>query len=178
MKNIIEGCKRNRPSDQEQLYKHFYNYGLTICSRYAYTREEAKEIMNDAFVKIFRNIKRYEYRGAFKSWIYPVFVNCSIDYYRKYYAKKGDKQLDIEAAAEVSVETDVFARLDYQALLKLIRKLPPAYGMVFNLAVVEGYKHNEIAKLLNISEGTSKSNLSRAKSKMKSMILAQNLVTE
>jgi RNA polymerase sigma-70 factor (ECF subfamily) len=176
--NIIEGCKKSKPADQEQLYKLFYNYGLTICSRYAYSRDEAKEMFNDAFVKIFRNIDRYQFKGAFKSWIHPIFVNSAIDYYRKYYARKGEVPLSLDAAAEASVKMDVISNLDYKTLLALIRQLPPVYGMVFNLAVVEGYKHSEIAEMLNISEGTSKSNLSRAKSKMKAMILTQNLVTE
>lgn len=178
LKNIIEGCQESDPVQQEQLYKLFYNFGLTICTRYAYTQEEAREILNDAFVKIFRNIHRYQFRGAFRSWIYPIFVNCAVDYYRKFYERKGPQPIGLDFVETTSVPPDIFQSLDYRALLQLIRLLPPAYGVVFNLAVVEGYKHAEIAEMLNISEGTSKSNLSRAKNKMKAMILAQNLVAD
>lgn len=178
LKNIIRGCQKNNPADQEQLYKLFYNYGLTICSRYAYSQEEAREILNDAFVKIFRHMDRYEFKGKFKSWMYPIFVNCAVDYYRKFYERKGPPPIGLESIQMASIPPDIFSSLDYRALLSLIRELPPAYSIVFNLAVVEGYKHSEIAKMLNISEGTSKSNLSRAKNKMKTMIMAQNLVTD
>lgn len=178
LQNIITGCQQNNPADQEQLYKLFYNYGLTICSRYAYTQEEAREMLNDAFVKIFRGINKYEFKGSFKSWIYPVFVRCCVDYYRKFYERKAPPPVGLESAETASVSPDIFSNMDYQGLLQLIRNLPPVYSVVFNLAVVEGYKHSEIAKMLNISEGTSKSNLSRAKQKMKAMILAQNLVTD
>ena len=178
LKNIIDGCRENKPADQEQLYKLFYNYGLTICSRYAYSREEAREILNDAFIKIFRNMKRYEFKGPFKTWIYPIFVNSAVDYYRKFYERKGPPPVGLDSAVSASVPPVILGSLDYKALLHLIRQLPPVYRMVFNLSVVEGYKHAEIAKMLRISEGTSKSNLSRAKDKMKAMILAQNLVTD
>lgn len=178
LENIIKGCKKNNPADQERLYKLFYNYGLTICSRYAYNREEAGEIFNDAFVKIFRNIEKFEFKGPFKNWIQPIFVHCAIDHYRKFYERKGPPPVALDTAGNVGVPTEIISKMDYHSLLEMIRSLPPVYGVVFNLAMVEGYKHSEIAEMLNISEGTSKSNLSRAKSKMKALITAQNLVTE
>ncbi len=171
--HILEGCKQDIRSSQKQLYKEYYGYGLTICLHYAKTSEEAKEILNDGFVKVFQHISRFDYtqKQPFKAWLRRILINAAIDHYRQ--QKKHYYQADIE---EIPQEVDmhdsgIISQLSYDEIMRLVQQLTPAYRMVFNLHVVEGYKHTEIALKLGISVGASKSNLAKAKNKMKSMVL-------
>lgn len=170
--HILEGCKQDIRSNQKQLYKEYYNYGLTICLHYAKTTEEAKEILNDGFVKVFTHIKRFDYnpKQPFKSWLRRILINAAIDHYRQ--QKKHYYHADIE---DIPQELDlhdagIVSRLSYDEIMILVQKLTPAYRTVFNLHVVEGYKHTEIAQKLGISVGASKSNLAKAKKKLRGMV--------
>ena len=170
--HILEGCKQNLRSSQKQLYQAYYNYGLTICLHYARTSEEAKEILNDGFIKVFQHIERFDHhqKQPFKTWLRRILINAAIDHFRR--QKKHYYQADIE---EVPVEQDiqdsnVVAKLSYDEIMELVQQLTPAYRLVFNLYVVEGYKHHEIAQKLGISVGASKSNLAKARKKLKSMV--------
>lgn len=165
---LIKACKKNDPKSQKALYRHFYNYGMTICSRYARDREEAKEIMNDGFVKIFTKLDQYSLAQSFKAWVSRIFVNTAIDHYRKYQSKP--KTVDLIHAQHVEADNLILSHLSAGELLQLVQKLSPAYRVVFNLYVVEGFKHHEIAERLGISSGTSKSNLAKARLKLKTMI--------
>ncbi|MEL6863569.1 MAG: RNA polymerase sigma factor [Bacteroidota bacterium] len=165
---IIRACKRGDRASQKQLYKHFYSYGMTICCRYARNREEAREVLNDAFVKAFLKINQYTEGRSFKAWMNRIFVHTAIDHYRKY--KEAAPFVDIIHAQHVEVKATALEQLTAEDILKLVQKLPPSYKMVFNLHVVEGYSHPEIAEKLGISVGTSKSNLAKARLKLKTML--------
>jgi RNA polymerase sigma factor (sigma-70 family) len=167
---LIQGCLKGRSKDQEGLYKHFYGYAMGIALRYAKSKDEASEILNDAFLKIFHKLNTYDSNKLFKAWLRRILVNTAIDYYRREH--KHDNQLPIEKAGREEYDTDVIDQLSTEDLFKLIRELPDNYRMVFNLYEIEGYSHDEISALLNIPSGTSKSNLSRAKQKLRIMVTA------
>jgi RNA polymerase sigma-70 factor (ECF subfamily) len=170
--HMLEGCKQDIRSSQKLLYKEYYSYGLTICLHYAQTAEEAKEILNDGFIKVFLHIKRFDYdpKQPFKAWLRRILINAAIDHFRQ--QKKHYYHSDIEdIPQEVDLhDAGIISQLSYDEIMILVQKLSPAYRMVFNLHVVEGYKHPEIAKKLGISVGASKSNLAKAKKKLKVMV--------
>ncbi|NJN33600.1 MAG: RNA polymerase sigma factor [Saprospiraceae bacterium] len=166
----IEGCRRGERTCQHRVYTHFYGYALSVCSRYASNIEEAKEVLNDAFFKIFTKIDRYNPEFSFKGWLHRIVVNTAIDRYR---SRQNQPNIEeISYAHSVEAETDVVENLTREEIFAMVQRLTPAYRTVFNLYVVEGYSHAEIADLLQITEGASKSNLSKARSKLKSMLLA------
>jgi RNA polymerase sigma factor (sigma-70 family) len=144
---------------------------MGICLRYSRTREEALEIVNDGFMKIFKNLDKYSPGLSFKGWLRKVMINSAIDYYRK--NEKHYHSLDISHGKyEASSET-ILDKLSEQDIIAAVQRLPPSYRMVFNLYVIEGYKHEEIANQLNISEGTSKSNLAMARTKLQKILIAE-----
>jgi RNA polymerase sigma factor (sigma-70 family) len=165
---LIEGCRNGERHSQNKLYLHFYNYAMTVCYRYASTIEEAKEILNDAFFKIFTKMDRYNPDYAFKGWLHRVVVNTAIDKYRS--RQNTPITEEISYAQGVEIETEVVENLTREEIFKMVQHLPPSYRTVFNLYVVEGYTHAEIADTLGISEGASKSNLAKARMKLKKML--------
>lgn len=142
---------------------------MGVCLRYSKSREEAVEIVNDGFIKIFNNLKKYQYGKSFKSWLRRVMINASIDHYRK--NEKHYHSLDISHAQFQITSENAFDKLSAKEIIEKVQKLPPSYRMVFNLYVIEGYKHEEIAAKLSISTGTSKSNLSIARNKLQKMLM-------
>lgn len=143
---------------------------MAVCTRYAYTSFEAEDIFQEAFVKVFKNLGSYQGKGSFEGWVRYIFINTAINHYNK--NKKHYYQADAEDQQEVSSqEADAMSRLTHQEMLDLVQKLPDGYRMVFNLYVIEGYNHREIAEMLGINEGTSKSQLSKAKALLKKSIL-------
>ncbi|HEY9256745.1 RNA polymerase sigma factor [Chitinophaga sp.] len=166
--DLITGCCKKERSSQEALYRNFFGYGLSICLRYAQNREEAVEIMNDGFLKIFQHIQSFDTSRSFKTWLAKIMVNTSIDFLRS--KKKLVFVDDINQVPEPRIDEKIVDKLSYEELLKLVQVLPPAYRTVFNLYVMEGYQHQEIAAMLRISEGTSKSNLFKAKKILKEKI--------
>ncbi|TAE01695.1 MAG: RNA polymerase sigma factor [Bacteroidetes bacterium] len=155
---------------QELFYKQFYGYGMAICLRYLPNKEEAKEVLNDSFLKIFAQIQQLQEQDQFKSWIRRIIVNTALDRLRK--NKKFQMNTDIEDAQLEIVDSNVLNKLSAEEIMGMLQKLPDNYRTVFNLYEIEGFNHEEIAKMLGIPVGTSKSNLSRAKAKLKAMILA------
>ena len=136
--------------------------------RYADKKEEANEMLNDGFYKIFTKIDQYDSDLPFRPWFKVVMANAAIDYHRR---KKVFKSDDFEnTKAELIDDFNIEEQLVYEDLMKVIQQLPPAYRTIFNMYVVEGYKHHEIADKLDISVGTSKSNLSKAKNKLRALI--------
>ena len=172
LSEIIKKCRRNDRASQRLLYQHFYNYGMTICLRYAAHREEAKEILNDAFVKVFTNFDKYSSNLSFKAWLNKILVNTCIDHFRKH--QNTPHIVDLVHAQDQEVAANAVQNLTVQEVFALVNQLSPVYRMVFNLHVVEGYKHPEIAEMLGISVGASKSNLAKARKRLMSMIQQQN----
>lgn len=147
----------------------FYAYGMSITLRYADSRGEAAEILNDAFMKVYNNISSYDINRPFKPWLRRIIVNTAINHYHKY--KKEHQPVDIDIAEnEVSREQRILSGISYDEIVDMVQQLSPAYRTVFNLYVIEGFKHREIAEMLDISVGTSKSNLSKAKKNLQSIV--------
>ncbi len=168
---LLKKCLKGERRSQKELYKHFYNYGMTVCMHYTANVEEAGEVLNDGFFKVFKNLDRYNFNQPFKAWFRRILINSSIDYYRKYKTKS--QKLEV---VHLQYESSNYlgnlgeAQLSLDDVMNVIQKLTPAYKMVFNLYVVEGYKHHEIAERLNISVGASKSNLAKAKMKLRELL--------
>lgn len=158
---LLKGCKKGKRKYQEMLYKQFYAYVMSICLRYSYSREEAGEILNDSFMKIFENIKNYNADYSFKSWIRRIIINTAIDYLRK--ERKHKLCIEIDDTNQDFCDENVIDDLNVEEILKLLNELPDMYRTTFNLFEMEGYSHKEIAEILDISESTSRSNLTRAK---------------
>ena len=147
---------------------------MGVCLRYSRTREEAIEIVNDGFVKIFSKLDKYSKGLSFKGWLRKIMIHSAIDYFRR--NEKHYHSLDISYAHyqdDPSTE-NILDQLSVEEIMKAIQCLPPSYRMVFNLYAVEGFKHEEIANQLNISVGTSKSNLSIARDKLKRILVKEN----
>jgi RNA polymerase sigma-70 factor (ECF subfamily) len=162
---------------QKRFYNHFYGYAISICLRYLHQREDAVEAMNDGFLKIFKELKSFVPRGGFiedslKAWIRRIFINTSIDHLRRM-QKHSSESFDDTTGEDVSVEETATDSIGYKELIGMIGLLSPAYRMVFNLYVIDNYSHEEVAEILGISIGTSKSNLSKAKMNLRKMILSE-----
>jgi len=169
---VVEGCKNGSISAQEQMYKHFYAYAMSVCIPYAQSKFEAEEIVNDGFMKVFNKINSFDQKFPVKVWVRRIMINTAIDNYRS--NKRHYNTMDIGEAYDVTNnDINVLEQMAVEDIMKLIQELSPVYRMVFSLATIEGYKHHEIAKMLKISEGTSKSNLFKAKAKLKGMILSK-----
>jgi RNA polymerase sigma factor (sigma-70 family) len=159
---IIEGCKAGKRELQKALYTRFSGKMYAVCLRYSKSREEAEDILQDGFVKVFHSINQYLGTGSFEGWVRRIMVNTALEAIRK---KKLDfSSLDTEFAPEFSDDgTDAADKMAVNDLLNLIQELPSGYKAVFNMYAIEGYQHKEIAALLGISEGTSKSQFARAR---------------
>ena len=166
---LIGGCIRKDRGSQKMLYKAFYGFSMGICLRYANNREEAAEVMNQGFFKVFTRIDTYDITRPFKAWLGKIVTNVSIDYYRA--NLKMAYAEDLDKAENITDGELPDRKLNYEDLLAMIQRLPNAYRTVFNLYAIEGYTHEEIGEMLDISSGTSKSNLHKARQKLKQMIL-------
>ena len=171
---LIEGCRRQQSDSQLKLYKQFFSYAMGISLRYCNGREEALEVTNDGFLKVFAKIDQYKVDQPFLPWLRKIIINASIDYHRKYHKFESPLPLlDITLSHE-SVGNEALDHLAFDDLIRIMQELPPVYRLVFNLYVVDGLTHQEIAEKLNISVGSSKSNLSKAREKIK-FFLAESL---
>jgi RNA polymerase sigma factor (sigma-70 family) len=164
----LQSCRKVDRKSQDRLYELFYGFAMGICLRYARSREEAIEIVNDGFYKILTNLDKYSPGLSFKGWLRTIMVNASIDHYRR--NERHYHQVDISYVKNERLLPDVLSNMAEEVIIQAIQELPPSYRQVFNLYVIEGYKHSEIAQKLNISEGTSKSNLNMARIKLKKFL--------
>ncbi len=165
LQGLIKACRQGERKSQDKLYKLFYGFAMGICLRYARSREEAVEIVNDGFFKVLTNLDKYSPGLSFKGWVRTIMVNASIDHFRR--NEKHYHQVDISYVKSEVFLPEVLDKLSAEVIIEAVQELPPSYRMVFNLYAIEGYKHAEIAQKLNISEGTSKSNLNIARIKLK-----------
>ena len=166
LKELINKCKEKDASAQSQLYKQYASKLFSLCLKYSKNYVEAEDNLQDAFVTIFNKIEQYKYKGSFEGWIKRISINTTLQRYRQ---TAVFNIVDEEAIEDVEVEIDNNEiELDY--LLEIIQELPDRYRLVFNLYVLDGYSHSDIADLLKISIGTSKSNLARARLILKEKI--------
>lgn len=169
--SIIKKCLKKDRKYQFKLYEKYYGKMMGVCMRYARDRDEAGDMVQQGFIKLFNNLHRYKSSGSFEGWIRRIFVNTAIDHIRrnkkKLFLMDEDKHLDF---LNKDVDLDPLQKnkeLDPTLVMKAVNQLSPAYRTVFNLYVIEDYSHKEIAEMLMISEGTSKSNLSKAKQNLR-----------
>lgn len=161
LKSIIKGCIAGKRSCQEELYRIFSGKMFGLCLQYASSYEDAKDIMQEGFIKVFGKLKQYDGRGSFEGWIRRIMINTALEKYRS--------QLFMYPVNQVKMDRDEFQyehiieKLTAKDLIRMVQSLPPRYRMVFNMYAIEGYSHREIGKIMGISTGTSKSNLSRAR---------------
>ncbi|HEY3371149.1 MAG TPA: sigma-70 family RNA polymerase sigma factor [Prolixibacteraceae bacterium] len=168
LQRMIDGCIDNDRKSQESLYKELYGFAMKICLRTTDNRAEAIEVLNDGFFKAFTNIEKYDKSRPFTSWLAKIMYNASIDYYRANLKWSQFVELD-----QSEIKTNASAaehKLDYEDLLSMIQRLPPAYRIVFNLFAVDGYSHEEIAQMTGITASTSRSNLHKARQKLQQML--------
>ena len=173
IEELIVKCKAGERKAQESLYKQFASKMLGVCMRYATDRMEAEDMLQNGFIRVFNKLADYRGEGSFEGWVRRIMVHCSIEYYRKHH--KMLQVVDVESEGiEQSVNAVAVANLDAKDLLALIQALSPGYRMVFNLYAIEGYSHREIGEIMGISEGASKSQLSRARTILKEQIAQSN----
>ena len=167
--NIISKCVKQDRTAQNELHKQFYSYGLGICLRYVSDPLEARAILNQSFYKVYKNIEKYDTKLDFKPWFKTIVVNSSLDYLRSNRKMAHHDTLE-DNTTNISIDPTAMSDLSYEDMLSVINELPTAYRAVFNLYVIDGFKHHEIAEKLGITVSTSKSNLSRAKSNLRKMM--------
>lgn len=165
---VLDGCLQGKLSAQKQLYEQYYSFAKSICLRYAANTEEAEEMINDGFLKVMAKIEAYDPAQPFEAWFRTVVVRTSIDYFRRNHSKV--LLIDIQEAPDLPFDDELLEKLSADEIMELVQKLPPAYRTVFSLYVVEGYTHVEIAQMLGINEGTSRSNLAKARTKLQAWI--------
>lgn len=171
---LIEGCIDNRRDAQYELYNLLSGKMFAVCLRYARNREAAEDLLQEGFVKVFNNIEKFRSEGSFEGWVRRIIVNTAIEHYRK-----STKMYSIINVEEVEMDvpwTDNGDVLQLEDLTNLINKLSPGYRTIFNMYVVEGYSHKEIGEMLEISEGTSKSQLARARYILMEMVKKADVV--
>lgn len=167
-KQFIDACVNKEKWAQKQLYEDHYGNMMGVCLRYAGSKDEALDILHDGFIKVFKNIKDYKPGTSLNAWIRRIMVNTSIDYYRKQSRRRTE---DLDQAYGLSMGgATAIGNCSAKDIVDCIQKLSPAYRSVFNLYVVEGYSHKEIARILRITESTSRSNLVKARIKLKQLL--------
>ncbi len=161
IESILQRCRRGEPAAQRALFQQAYGYGLTVALFYSDNREDAEELLQDSFLRVFRHLERQAPPWDFKPWFRRIIINRAIDYYR---AKQSNGlRVALTAIHSEPVVNEAVAALNQADLYRLVQQLPTAYRLVFNLHVLEGYTHREIARQLGIGVGTSKSNLAKAR---------------
>ena len=161
--DFIQRCLNNDSQAQEELYRRFAPKMFGICLRFTKNKMEAEDVLQEGFIKIFTYLKDYRSEGSLEGWIRRTIINTAINYYKKRAKQFGDVQIEHAEISRLDDET-IIDKLSADELLDVIQTLPDGYRMVFNLSIIEGYTHKEIGDMLNISENTSKSQLSRARS--------------
>ncbi|MEY5047303.1 MAG: hypothetical protein RLZZ175_662 [Bacteroidota bacterium] len=169
---IISACKRNDRKAQKAIYETYANRMLAICMRYVKSRQDAEDVLQEGFLKIFDQINTFRNEGSFEGWMKRIFVGLAIDNFRK------NKNIDLNDSLEnVDFQNDenIYSKFSAQEIINSIAELPDGFRMIFNLYAIEGFTHKEIAEKLSISEGTSKSQFARAKMKLISLLKDKNI---
>jgi len=179
----IKGCVLNNRESQKKIYSSFYSYAMSVCHRYTNHEEDAVEILNDGFLKVF--IEMYRFKPAyadtvssFKGWVRKIMIYTAIDHFRKNRKHQVITELN-ETYMHVPVaHEDVIDKISHGEILEAIKQLTPGYRTVLNLFIIEGFTHEEIAKELEISVGTSKSNLAKARRQLQKILFRQNQIVK
>ena len=172
---IIKGCIQNNAQCQHTVFKQYAGRMMSVCLRYAATKPEAEDMLHDAFIKIFSSIKQFRSEGSFEGWIRKITVNTCLALLNKkriFYSDAGMAEAITDEAG-----LNIISGLTEKELIKMISRLPDGYRIVFNLYVIEGYDHDEIAAMLNIKTVTSRSQLVKARKLLQKQILSQQKIT-
>lgn len=177
----VGACALNSRESQKVIYSSFYGYAMAICDRYTNSQEDSVEILNDGFLKIFREIHHYhpsytDVVSSFKGWLRKIMVYTAIDHFRKYNKHRMTTDLDNVVYQVPAVDENAIEKLSHEEIIRAIQDLTPGYRTVFNLFVIDGLSHDEIAQQLAISVGTSKSNLSKARRQLQKILFKQNQI--
>ncbi len=164
--DIIEGCKQQNPQSQEALYRACYPGMIKLCARYARDADEAASLYNEGMLKVFTNLHQYEGRGDWMGWVRRIIVNTCVDHCRRQ-AKFNHQSLEIVSIDGNGIDPDIYNRLSANDVMRLLQELPRNTALVFNLFVLEGFKHEEIGQMLGIATGTSKWHLNEARRLLK-----------
>ncbi len=165
---LILACIERQTWAQQRIYEENYRLMMTVCMRYSNSSDDAFDILHEGFLKVFTNIRSYEPGTLLQAWIRRIMVNTAIDFYRKE-SRRTTTDLD-EARTLAYSHTHPVDSMAAEEVMKAVQKLPPMYRSVFNMFVIEGYSHREIAETLNITESTSRSNLVKARTKLKELL--------
>ncbi|RMG60921.1 MAG: sigma-70 family RNA polymerase sigma factor [Bacteroidetes bacterium] len=166
---IVEGCRRQDRDSQRMLYEKYYDTMSWVCYRYLKDKMLVEDLVHEGFLKVFRNINKYDHKGSLEGWMRRVMVNCCLDYLRR--QKRVAGEVELTQASDQEVDTDIVAGMQANYILELIQQLPAVYRMVFNLNVIEGYPHREIAEKLDIKESTSRAYLTEAKKQLRTLLV-------
>ena len=168
---LIKACVREDASSQKEVFNRFSGRMLGVCNRYARNSADAEDILQDAFIKVFDKIHQFKFQGSFEGWIRRIVINTVL---KKYSVSRYEKEVvgyEIKDRNESLVEPSAYSHLTQKDLLELINKLPDGYRVIFNLYVIEGYQHDEIAEMLGIQAGTSRSQLVKARVLLQKQII-------
>jgi RNA polymerase sigma factor (sigma-70 family) len=172
---IIAGCLHNEPAAQRELYNRFSPRMLAVCYRFAQSREDAEDMLQEGFIKVFTQMNTFQNKGSFEGWIRRIIVHTCINFLKKY--KKFNDSVDIEQAVSAHVKEETIPSImQAKQVTECIRLLPIGYRTVLNLYALEGYSHREIASMLDIEESTSRSQYTRAKSMLENILVKKNIV--
>ena len=172
LKKVLKKAAKGHKQSQLRVYEDYYGYCMSVALRFSESRDEACEIVHDAFLKAFNKLDSLTSADSFKPWLRRIVVNTALDYYRKNINQV--HHLDVIEHDTVSLDENALQQLSAEDIYSAIAQLPNAYRMVFTLYAIEGFKHEEIANQLGISTGTSKSNLSKARAKLQGIIIAMD----
>ncbi len=173
---LIKGCIQEDESSQRELFRRYAGKMLGVCQRYARSAADAEDIVQDAFIKVFEKIYQFKSEGSFEGWIRRIVVNTAL---KKYTVIRYDKEVsgyEITDRNESSMEATAYSHLNEKELLGLINNLPDGYRLIFSLFVIEGYQHEEIAQMLKIQPGTSRSQLVKARNMLKQQIMQKQRI--
>jgi RNA polymerase sigma factor (sigma-70 family) len=168
---FIQSCIDKDAVSLKLLYENFYPKMFPLCKRYANNEDDALDILHDGFIKVFKNIDKYQVGTSLNAWIKRIMVNTAIDYYRKETRRRAS---NIEEAITLSSDNpDALSDISADEIISLLQHLSPSYRSVFNMYVIEGYSHKELASILEITESTSRSNLVKARNKMRELLVSK-----
>lgn len=172
---ILKGCLNNEAIAQRELYQSYSPKMLAVCYRYAHNREDAEDMLQEGFIKVFTQMHSFEKRGSFEGWIRRIIVHTCINILKR--NKKFNESVDIIHASSIQVREDsVPALIQVKQIVECIRSLPIGYRTVLNLYAIEGYSHREIAQMLDIEESTSRSQFTRAKAMLEDLLIQKKIL--
>lgn len=179
----IRGCTLNDRESQKKIYNSFYGYAMSICDRYTNNQDDSLEILNDGYLKIFKEIHRYQPSYAdvcasFKGWLRKIMVYTAIDHFRKHRKHEVVNELDTAIIHLPSDNVDACDKISYDEIIRFIQQLSPGYRTVLNLFIVEGFSHEDISRQLGISVGTSKSNLAKARKQLQKILYNKDIIQQ